>query len=79
MKQIHNSKERQPTILTEALAWEWLLGDLSEDRIKEIGQFQLPANEMEAYTLPKDFREALDPTAPFEYSEEDVPPLKLVA
>lgn len=79
MKQIHNSKERQPTILTEDLAWEWLLGDLSEDRIKEIGQFQLPANEMEAYTLPKDFREALDPTAPFGYSEEDVPPLKLVA
>jgi len=77
MKQVHNSKERQPTILTEDLAWEWLFGDLSEDRINAIGQFQFPANEMEVYTLAKDFREALDPTEPFEY--QDLEPLKLTA
>lgn len=79
MKQVHNSKERQPTILTEDLAWEWLFGDLSEDRITEIGKYQFPANEMEVYTIAKDFREALDPTAPFIYPETEVPPLNLVA
>lgn len=79
MKQVHNSKERMPTILSEDLAWEWLFGDLPENRIKEIGQYQYPADEMEVYTLPKDFREALDPTEPYEYSAVDLPPLEQVA
>jgi len=59
------------------LAWDWLFGDLSEDRIKEIGQYQFPATGMEVYTLPKDFKDALDPTAPCEYPELE--PLELVA
>lgn len=77
MKQIHNSKERKPPILTEDLAWERLFGDLSEDRITETAKYQFPANEMEVYTLPKDFREALDPTKPCIYSEADLPPIEL--
>ena len=77
MKQVHNSKMRQPTILTDDLAWDWLFGDLSEERIKEIGQYQFPATGMEVYTLPKDFKDALDPTAPCEYPELE--PLELVA
>ncbi len=77
MKQVHNSKERMPTILNEDLAWDWLFANLSEDRIKEIGQSRFRANEMEVYTLSKDFREALDPTEPCEYPE--LPPLELVA
>lgn len=73
MEQVHNSKRRMPTILTEDLAWEWLLGDLTEARITEIARFQYPAAEMEAYTIAKDFREALEPAAPFVY--EDLPAL----
>jgi len=77
MCQVHNSKMRMPTILPEDLAWEWMFGKLSEDRITEIAKNQFPAEQMEAYTIPKDFKEALDPTAPFEYSE--LPALELVA
>jgi putative SOS response-associated peptidase YedK len=36
MEQIHNTKKRMPTILNEDLAWEWLFGNLSEERITEI-------------------------------------------
>ncbi len=75
MKQIHNSKERMPTILNEDLAYEWLLGDLSEERITEIATWQFPAEEMDACTIAKDFREALEPTKAFEYA--DLPALKL--
>jgi putative SOS response-associated peptidase YedK len=57
MEQIHNSKKRMPTILNEELAWEWLFGDLDEKRISEIAQSQIPPNEMEAFTITKDFRE----------------------
>jgi putative SOS response-associated peptidase YedK len=69
MQQIHNTKKRMPTILTEDLAWEWLFGDLTEERISEIGQYQFPAEQMEAYTIDKDFRSASDPTAAFKYAE----------
>ncbi len=69
MEQIHNSKKRMPTILTEDLAWEWLFDDLSVDRIKAIGQYQFPAEQMEVCTIAKDFREALDPTEHFEYAD----------
>jgi putative SOS response-associated peptidase YedK len=73
MEQIHNSKKRMPTILNEDLAWQWLFGNLSEAEISEIAQWQYPANEMEACTISKDFREALEPAAPFQY--EDLPAL----
>lgn len=69
MEQIHNSRKRMPTILTEDLAYEWIFGNLDEKRIKEIGQYQFPAEQMEVYTIAKDFREALEPTMPFEYKE----------
>ena len=69
MEQVHNSKKRMPTLLTEDLAYDWLLGNLTEARINEIGQFQFPAEQMEACTIKKDFREALDPTEGFEYAE----------
>lgn len=69
MAQIHNSKKRMPTILTEDLAWEWMFGDLDEKRITQIGQFQIPASEMESCTLAKDFRQALDPMETFKYND----------
>ena len=75
MEQIHNSKKRMPTILNDDFAWEWLFGDLDEKRISEIAQTQCPAADMEACTISKDFRDALDPAEPFMY--EDLPALEL--
>jgi putative SOS response-associated peptidase YedK len=77
MEQIHNSKKRMPTILTEALAGEWISDGLSEKRILEIATFQYPASEMEAWPIQKDFKTALDPTEPFHYP--DLPALQLPA
>jgi len=77
MKQVHNSKKRMPTILPEDLAWEWLFGNLSEERISEIAKFQLPANKMEACSIHKEFLTSEDPTAPATYAE--LPALELVA
>jgi putative SOS response-associated peptidase YedK len=76
MRVIHNSKERMPTILTEDLAYSWLFDTLTEEDIKEIGGFQLPAEEMQFCTVAKDFREAVDPTEPFSY--EELPPIELI-
>ena len=36
MQQVHNSKMRMPTILNDELAYEWMFGDLSDERIMEI-------------------------------------------
>jgi putative SOS response-associated peptidase YedK len=77
MEQVHNSKKRMPTILTEELAYEWMFGKLSEERILELASTQYPWQEMYAYTIAKDFRTALDPTAPFTYPEGDCPPIIL--
>jgi putative SOS response-associated peptidase YedK len=67
MEQIHNSKKRMPTILTEELAAEWISDGLTEERITEIATFQFPASEMEAWPIQKDFKTALNPLEPFEY------------
>ncbi len=69
MEQIHNSKMRMPTILNEDLAYEWLLGNLPEKRISEIATTQFPAQEMQAHTIAKDFREVLEPTKAYVYEE----------
>lgn len=75
MSVVHNKKKRQPTILTEELAWEWMMGDLKESRIAEIARYQLPSENFSAYTIQKDFRTAEDPLAEFEY--EDLPALDI--
>jgi putative SOS response-associated peptidase YedK len=69
MKVIHNTKNRQPAILTDELACEWLLGDLDEERVSEIARFQIPAHEMEACTVCKDFKSSNNPSEPFVYDE----------
>ena len=76
MEQIHNTKKRMPAILKEDLAYEWLLGDLSE-RILEIAGTQYPAEEMQACSIARDFREALEPTKAFAY--EDLTALDVAA
>ena len=75
MEQVHNSKKRMPTILTEELAYEWIFGELDEQRIKEIARFQYPAEQMQACTIAKDFRDSLNPASAFQYN--DLPSLEL--
>lgn len=77
MSQIHNSKKRMPTILTDDLAWEWMFGKLSEERISEIAQWQMPWENFAYYTLAKDFLNSSDPLAEFHYPESELPPLDL--
>jgi putative SOS response-associated peptidase YedK len=74
MEQIHNSKKRMPTILNEDLAWEWMFGNPDEKRILEIAATQYPAEEMQAWTIKKDFLHSLCPADPFVYPE--LPPLE---
>ena len=69
MEQIHNSKKRMPTILTDELAYEWIFGNPDEKRISAIGQYQIDPSLMEAWTIRKDFREAVEPTEKFDYEE----------
>lgn len=69
MEQIHNVKKRMPTILTNALADEWLNNELTEKRIQEIASFQLDKTEMTAWNISKDFRTADNPTELYLYSD----------
>ncbi len=69
MAQIHNTKMRMPTMLREDLAYEWIMEDLTEERIAEIAAFQLPSYEILAHTINKDFRIAENPTDKFMYEE----------
>ena len=73
MEQVHNTKKRMPTILDDDLAYEWLFGNLNEDRINAIARTQFPSGKMQACSIAKDFRDNLDPAKPFGY--EDLPQL----
>ena len=68
MKQIHNSQKRMPTILTEDLAWEWLLEKPSDERLMEIAGTQIPSRLMEFCTIDPDYRTTLE-AHPKEYPE----------
>jgi putative SOS response-associated peptidase YedK len=69
MEQVHNTKKRMPLILPEELAYEWIQDGLSRERVSEIAGYQLPAEQMSAYTIHSKFREAADPTEAFHYAE----------
>jgi hypothetical protein len=58
-----------PTILTEEKALEWLTPDLTEKRITELATFQIPCEDMIAYTIRKEFRSDMNPTEKFIYPE----------
>jgi putative SOS response-associated peptidase YedK len=62
MKQIHNSKLRMPTILTDDLAWEWLMEKPSEDRLTQIARTQIPSRMLEFCTIDPDYRITLEAT-----------------
>jgi len=70
MEQVHNAKKRMPAILNDALAWEWMMNDLTDERIAEIASTQYPATEMEAWTIAREFQGLLDPTSPYDYNGE---------
>ena len=62
MKQIHNSKERMPSFLTDDLAWEWMTikstnGELSpanKARLSEIALTQIPSKMLDFCTVNSD-------------------------
>lgn len=76
MKQIHNSKLRMPTILTDDLAWEWMMtqpanGALTaeqEARLSEIALTQIPSRLLETCTINSDYRTNGEAT-PLDYPE----------
>jgi len=72
MKQIHNTKLRMPTILTEDLAWEWLMEKPGEERLQLIARTQIPSRLLEYCTIDPDYRKALEAT-PRDFDE--LPPL----
>jgi putative SOS response-associated peptidase YedK len=63
MKQIHNSKERMPTILPARIAMDWLKPDLDEHGILDIANYQIASAEMEATLLEQPFLKADNPHA----------------
>ena len=69
MSKVHNKKKRMPAILNESLAQEWLQEELPESRIKEIANFQLADQDMEAISIRKDFKISAHPQEKFVYAE----------
>jgi putative SOS response-associated peptidase YedK len=69
MKQIHNSKERMPTILPGDLAEAWLYHDLSDNNILDIANYQVASAEMIAIPLHKDFLKQPNPHEQIIYKE----------
>lgn len=76
MEQIHNSRKRMPVILNDDLAYEWLLGNLTENRINEIANFQIKSYLLEAHPIAKNFRESIDPAREVNYP--DLPALQIL-
>jgi putative SOS response-associated peptidase YedK len=69
MVEVHNNKKRMPVILPDELAYEWLFGELDDERIKQIAGNQFPHEKMVAHSIAKDFQSSVDPTAPFYYPD----------
>lgn len=74
MTQVHNNKKRMPVILTDEQAREWLRKDLPEEEVAQLATAHYPYT-LQAQTIVKDFRTALNPMEPFTYPE--LPPLKV--
>ncbi|NOW96098.1 SOS response-associated peptidase [Mucilaginibacter sp. SG564] len=56
MRQIHNTKLRMPTILTEDLAYEWLLEKPDQERLSTIARTQIPSRLLDFCTVDPDYR-----------------------
>lgn len=73
--QVHNSKERMPTILEDDLAWRWISEDLTDEEILQIAATVYPYEKMTACSVASDFLGKLDPSEPFTY--ENLPSIEL--
>jgi putative SOS response-associated peptidase YedK len=69
MEQIHNSKKRMPTMLTDDLAFDWMFKSMKENEITELARWQIPYEELSYYTLKKDFLNSVDPLRPHYYPD----------
>jgi putative SOS response-associated peptidase YedK len=69
MQQIHNTKNRMPTILNEELAYRWLFENLTKEDIFKIASYQLPSTELVAHTISKEFKILENPLDEFIYDE----------
>ncbi len=69
MEQIHNSKKRMPTMLTDDLAFDWMFKPMKENEITELARWQMPYEELSYYTLKKDFLSSVDPLQPHYYPD----------
>lgn len=69
MAQIHNKKQRMPTILNEQQAAEWIQPILKPSQIMGLANHQIDSNLLEVHTLKKDFRTAYNPKEIFEYPD----------
>lgn len=67
MSQVHNKKKRMPLILPDELALEWIRPELRPERIKELTVYQIESDKLKAYTIQKDFRQALNPVEPAKF------------
>ena len=72
MDQIHNIKHRMPAILTDELAWEWLMEKPSQERLSQIARTQIPSRLLEFCTIDRNYRTTLEAT-PVDYPE--LPPI----
>lgn len=77
MQQVHNSKKRMPVILNEEQAFAWMFEPLTEAAIQQLATTQYPAENMEAWSVKKDFLQSACPADPFVYPE--LPPLNHAA
>jgi putative SOS response-associated peptidase YedK len=68
MRQVHNSKLRMPTILTEDLAYEWLMEKPEEERLSTIARTQIPSRLLDYCTIDPDYRKTLEAT-PKEFTD----------
>lgn len=77
MKQIHNSKGRMPSFLSDDLAWEWMMtkptaGKLTpedEARLSEIALTQIPSKMLDFCTVDSDGYRLNGEATPLDYPE----------
>jgi len=56
-RQIHNkdNKWRMPAVLNDDLAYEWLLGNPTPERMQQLARIQVPSKDMEYCTITKEY------------------------
>ena len=71
MKPVQNSMKRMRVILSQELAGQFISNVFSEERITKLVTIQYPAEEMDDYSIKKDFRTTLNRGEAFQYEESE--------